>query len=238
MAPNTLTIAEAHEQLKGKKISSAELTQACIDRIEKVDGTLNATVFRNFERALEEAKKIDTKGEFTHPLSGIPYLTKDVFCEKGVPTTGCSNVLRRKDYIPAFDSTTTKRLKAAGALSLGKTNTDEFTMGASTETSCYGVTRCPWDTKRVAGGSSGGAAVRLRDGTLAGIIVTETTAASTGERDLRALALSHIDDALIASGNGGIVGLLVGDLSAKAVAFNSQIAPSETALLEAVLNGN
>ena len=152
MAPNTLTIAEAHEQLKGKKISSAELTQACIDRIEKVDGTLNATVFRNFERALEEAKKIDTKGEFTHPLSGIPYLTKDVFCEKGVPTTGCSNVLRRKDYIPAFDSTTTKRLKAAGALSLGKTNTDEFTMGASTETSCYGVTRCPWDTKRVAGG--------------------------------------------------------------------------------------
>ncbi|OGJ72844.1 aspartyl/glutamyl-tRNA amidotransferase subunit A [Candidatus Peribacteria bacterium RIFOXYC1_FULL_54_13] len=158
MAPNTLTIAEAHEQLKGKKISSAELTQACIDRIEKVDGTLNATVFRNFERALEEAKKIDTKGEFTHPLSGIPYLTKDVFCEKGVPTTGCSNVLRRKDYIPAFDSTTTKRLKAAGALSLGKTNTDEFTMGASTETSCYGVTRCPWDTKRVAGGSSGGSA--------------------------------------------------------------------------------
>ena len=88
------------------------------------------------------------------------------------------------------------------------------------------------------GGSSGGAAVRLRDGTLAGIIVTETSAASTGERDLRALALSHIDDALIASGNGGIVGLLMGDLSAKAAAFNSQIAPSETALLEAVLNGN
>ena len=88
------------------------------------------------------------------------------------------------------------------------------------------------------GGSSGGAAVRLRDGTLAGIIVTETSAASTGERDLRALALSHIDDALIASGNGGIVGLLMGDLSAKAAAFNSQIAPSEIALLEAVLNGN
>ena len=88
------------------------------------------------------------------------------------------------------------------------------------------------------GGSSGGAAVRLRDGTLAGIIVTETSAVSTGERDLRALALSHIDDVLIASGNGGIVGLLMGDLSAKAAAFNSQIAPSETALLEAVLNGN
>ena len=88
------------------------------------------------------------------------------------------------------------------------------------------------------GGSSGGAAVRLRDGTLAGIIVTETTAASTGERDLRALALSHIDDILIASGRGGIAGLLTGDLSVKAAAFNTTIAPSETALLEAVLNGN
>ena len=88
------------------------------------------------------------------------------------------------------------------------------------------------------GGSSGGAAVRLRDGTLAGIIVTETPAATTGERDLRALALSHIDDALTASGNGGIVGLLMGDLSAKAAVFNTTIAPSETALLEAVLKGN
>ena len=88
------------------------------------------------------------------------------------------------------------------------------------------------------GGSSGGAAVRLTDGKLAGIIVTETVAATTGERDLRALSLAHIDNTLIASDKGGIVGLLVGDLAAKAAAFNTQVAPSETALLEAVLKGN
>src|SRR5581483_696333 len=79
-------------------------------------------------------------------------------CEKGVPTTACSNVLRQKNYFPPFDCTTTIRLKEKGAISLGKMNTDEFTMGASTETSCYGVTRNPWDTSCVAGGSSGGSA--------------------------------------------------------------------------------
>ncbi len=135
-----------------------ELTRACIQRIESVDGTLHAVVHQNFERALDEAKKIDSKGVFDSPLAGIPYLAKDVFCEEGIPTTACSNVLRNKDYVPPFDSTTTKRLKAAGAISIGKANTDEFTMGASTETSCYGVTRNPWDTERVAGGSSGGSA--------------------------------------------------------------------------------
>lgn len=153
-----MTIAEAHEKLRTKKLSAEELTRACIERIEKVDGVLNAVVYRNFEQALEEAKRVDRAGDFSSPLSGIPYLAKDVFCEKGVPTTACSNVLRAKDYRPPFDSTATVRLKRAGAISLGKSNTDEFTMGASTETSCYGVTRNPWDTSRVAGGSSGGSA--------------------------------------------------------------------------------
>jgi aspartyl-tRNA(Asn)/glutamyl-tRNA(Gln) amidotransferase subunit A len=156
-----LTIAEAHEQLRKKKISSVELTRSCIARTESVDTTLHAIVHRNFDRALAEAKKIDAQGITENPLCGIPYYAKDVYCEEGVPTTACSNVLRNKDYIPAFDSTTTKRLKAAGAISLGKTNTDEFTMGGSTETSCYGVTRNPWDTTRVAGGSSGGSAAAV-----------------------------------------------------------------------------
>ena len=91
-------------------------------------------------------------------LHGIPYLAKDVYCEEGIPTTACSNMLREKTYIPPFDSTTTRRLKATGAISIGKSNTDEFTMGGSTESSCYGPTRNPWDTTRVAGGSSGGSA--------------------------------------------------------------------------------
>ncbi len=161
MMLNALTIAQAHEKLRKKEISSVELTKACIARIESVDKTLNAVVYRNFDRALEEAKNADTNGITDEPLSGIPYLAKDVYCEAGVPTTGCSNMLRKKDYIPPFDSTTTKRLKAKGAISIGKTNTDEFTMGGSTETSCYGVTRNPWDTTRVAGGSSGGSAAAV-----------------------------------------------------------------------------
>jgi len=158
MSLSSLTIAEAHEKLRQKEISSEELTKACIDRIKAVDQKLNAVVHQNFERALEQAKEVDSKGDFSHPLSGIPYLAKDVYCEEGVATTACSNILRNKDYIPPFDSTTTKRLKRAGAISIGKTNTDEFTMGASTETSCYGVTRNPWNTDHVAGGSSGGSA--------------------------------------------------------------------------------
>lgn len=158
---SALTITEAHEKLRKKEVSSEELVRACIERIERVDGTLNAVVHRNFEKALEEAKKIDASGVFHHPLTGIPYLTKDVFCEESVPTTACSNILRTKDYTPPFDSTTTKRLKIAGAIGLGKTNTDEFTMGCSTETSSYGVTRNPWDTTRVAGGSSGGSAAAV-----------------------------------------------------------------------------
>lgn len=158
MKPSMLTIAEAHTKLRSKEISSTELVQSCIDRIEEVDGKLNAVIHKNFESALAAAKSVDAKGEFATPLTGIPYLAKDVFCEAGVQTTACSNMLRDKNYVPPFDSTTTSRLKAHGAISIAKVNTDEFTMGASTETSCYGVTRNPWDTSRVAGGSSGGSA--------------------------------------------------------------------------------
>ena len=151
---NALTSAQAHNKLKKKEISSEELTRSCIERVEMIDKGLNAVVYKNFDRALEEAKKIDAVGVFDSPLTGIPYFTKDVYCEAGVPTTACSNILRTppshdglrgagKTYVPPYDSTTTKRLKAKGAISLGKTNTDEFTMGASTETSCYGVTRNP-----------------------------------------------------------------------------------------------
>lgn len=174
---NTLTITQAHEKLKKKEISCTELVHACLDAIEKRNPALNAVIFNNGEAAMKKAEAIDQKGNFDHPLTGIPYLVKDVFCEKGVPTTACSNILRGtslrdvlhatesratgKTYRPPYDSTTTKRLSAVGAISLGKTNTDEFTMGASTETSCYGVTRNPHDTSRVAGGSSGGSAAAV-----------------------------------------------------------------------------
>src|SRR3989338_2268879 len=160
-APAQMTLAEADRALQIRAVSAVELAKACIERIEKYDAALNAVVHRNFDRALFEAKKIDSVPERTSPLQGVPYLAKDVYCEKGISTTACSNILRGKDYKPPFDSTTTIRLKRAGAISLGKTNTDEFTMGASTETSCYGVTKNPWDTSRVAGGSSGGSAAAV-----------------------------------------------------------------------------
>ncbi|MBI3336732.1 Asp-tRNA(Asn)/Glu-tRNA(Gln) amidotransferase subunit GatA [Candidatus Peregrinibacteria bacterium] len=155
---SSLSITDAHRKLKKKEISAEELVQSCIDRIEKIDSSINAVVFRNFDSALKEAKKIDSSGIFDHPLTGIPYLTKDNFCEAGVPTTACSRILQDPVYIPPFDCTTTKRLKNVGAISIGKSNTDEFTMGSSTETSCFGPTSTPWDTTRVAGGSSGGSA--------------------------------------------------------------------------------
>ena len=158
---HSLTIAQAHDKLASKEITSQQLTQACIDRIEAVDEKLNAVVYKNFEIALEKAKEIDADGNFDTPLKGIPYLTKDVFCEEGVPTTACSNILREKNYVPPFTSTTNKRLTDHGAISIGKVNTDEFTMGASTETSCYGVTRNPWNTNCTAGGSSGGSAAAV-----------------------------------------------------------------------------
>lgn len=161
MSLSFLTITEAHKKLRAKEITSVELVESCLERIGKVDGTLNAVVHKSGDRALQEAKSVDAKGVFDHPLQGIPYLSKDVFSEKGVATTACSTILRDKDYISPFDSTTTKRLKAAGAISLGKSNTDEFTMGASTETSCFGVTKNPWDITRVAGGSSGGSAAAV-----------------------------------------------------------------------------
>lgn len=156
-----LTIAQAHQKLLTKEVSATELTQAFLDQIDQTNDQLNSVVYKNTELALDRAKKIDSKGDFSNPLSGVPFLVKDVFCEEGIPTTACSNMLRDKDYKPPFSATTIKRLEAAGAISLGKVNTDEFTMGASTETSCYGVTKNPWDVSRVAGGSSGGSAASV-----------------------------------------------------------------------------
>jgi aspartyl-tRNA(Asn)/glutamyl-tRNA(Gln) amidotransferase subunit A len=162
MSHNALTIADAHKKLRAKEISSVDLVKACLERIGSVDGTLKNIVYDTFDRALEEAKKVDASGNFDSPLAGIPYLTKDVFCEAGVPSTVCSDVLRGskggKDYIPPFDSTTTALLKKAGAISLGHANTDQFVMGSSTETSCFGPSHNPWNPDYVPGGSSGGSA--------------------------------------------------------------------------------
>lgn len=163
---NTLTIHEAHEGLKAKKFSSVELTKACLARIKEVEPKLNAFTLVTEREALEMAEACDLRiaqatqhQEDFDPLTGIPCGLKDVFCTDGIRTTASSNIL--KNFVPPYDATSVERLKAFGLVIVGKTNTDEFTCGASTETSCFGVTKNPWDLKRVPGGSSGGSAAAV-----------------------------------------------------------------------------
>lgn len=147
--------------LKEKKISSVELTKAYIHAIEKENSALNAYVSFNFEEALKQAEAADrmlAQGACS-PLCGIPMTLKDNICAKGVPTTCASRILQ--DYKPVYDATAWSKLRALGAVMLGKTNMDEFAMGSTCETSCYGATKNPRDPAKVPGGSSGGGAAAV-----------------------------------------------------------------------------
>ncbi|MFH1187816.1 MAG: Asp-tRNA(Asn)/Glu-tRNA(Gln) amidotransferase subunit GatA [bacterium] len=162
MKLNELTIKSAHNGLCKKEFSCVEITKACLDEIKKTDKKLNAFIAITEEEAIKEAQKIDKKiknGEKIKILEGVPCSLKDVFCAKGIKTTAASKIL--ENYIPPFDATAVEKLKKCGAVFVGKTNTDEFTQGASTETSYFGVTKNPYDLERVAGGSSGGSAVAV-----------------------------------------------------------------------------
>lgn len=155
------TIAALSLELSEKKISSVELTQQFLDRIEKFDKNLNSFITVTKEQALEAAKAADAlraKGE-AGPLTGIPIAQKDIFCTLGVKTSCGSKML--DPYISPYDATVVKRLKDAGTVILGKTNMDEFAMGSSNETSYYGPVKNPWDVNTVPGGSSGGSAAAV-----------------------------------------------------------------------------
>ena len=162
---NNLTIHEASEGLRTREFSSFELTNACLERIKKVDPKVKAYTLVEGKLALLSAKKADeelSKGAVKNPLHGIPAALKDVFCTEGIRTTACSNIL--KNFVPPYDATVVKRLKNAGIVLLGKTNTDEFTCGGTTETSCFGTTHNPWNLDRTPGGSSGGSAAAVACG--------------------------------------------------------------------------
>ncbi|MBU0727177.1 Asp-tRNA(Asn)/Glu-tRNA(Gln) amidotransferase subunit GatA [Patescibacteria group bacterium] len=154
-----LSISQAHEGLKNKKFSSVDLTQAYLDRIKELDSKLNTYVTVTGDFALEKAKKIDEAGDFSSPLAGIPMSLKDVVCTAGIKTTASSKIL--ENFVPPYNAHVADRLFDAGAVLLGKANTDEFTHGSSTETSYFGTSKNPWNTDCVPGGSSGGSASQV-----------------------------------------------------------------------------
>ena len=162
MSLRKLTLSAAHKGLVAKEFSSEELTRDCLAAISERDSELNSFVLVNSEGALDEARAVDKKiaqGEGISSLAGIPCGVKDLFNTKGVKTTCCSPIL--KDFVPPYDATVISRLKAKDYVMIGKTNLDEFACGGSTEHSCFGVTKNPYDLERVAGGSSGGSAAAL-----------------------------------------------------------------------------
>jgi len=156
-----LTIHEAHQLLKDKKLSSIELTRSCLERIRQVEPEVRAIVTVTDELALEQAEKADgliAAGKAS-PLTGIPTLIKDNMCLKGVPTTCSSKML--EDFVPPYNATVVEKLNDRGVVVVGKANMDEFAMGSSTENSAFSETRNPWDLSRVPGGSSGGSAAAV-----------------------------------------------------------------------------
>ena len=155
------TLRELADGLRAKTFSSLELTRFFLDRIQTHDGELNSFITVTGEEALAAAREADKRraaGE-DGPLLGLPFAHKDIFCTQGVRTSCGSRML--DNFIAPYDATVTAKLKAAGAVMLGKTNMDEFAMGSSNETSFYGPVRNPWDRERVPGGSSGGSAAAV-----------------------------------------------------------------------------
>ena len=145
--------------MQSRQISCQELTQKYIDAVEAENKKINAYVNSTLELAMETAKRVDQKiasGETLAPLEGIPMTLKDNISTRGIETTCCSNIL--KGYYPIYDATVWELLQRQNAVLLGKTNMDEFAMGSSCETSCFGGALNPHDVSRVAGGSSGGVA--------------------------------------------------------------------------------
>lgn len=152
------TLAELSKALQSGEFSSTELTRHYLDRCQAFNDKLNCFITLIPEKALDQAKIADERrsaGE-AGPLTGIPLAHKDIFCTDGVRTSCGSRML--DNFIAPYDATVTEKLNAAGMVTLGKTNMDEFAMGSSNETSYYGPVRNPWDRERVPGGSSGGSA--------------------------------------------------------------------------------
>ena len=184
---HTRTVAQLAGDLKARRISATELTRHFLDRIGRHDEALNAFVTVTAEQALAQAAEADRRlaAGTAAPLTGIPLAHKDIFCTTGVKTTCGSKML--DNFIAPYDATVVERLAAAGVVTLGKTNMDEFAMGSSNETSFYGPVHNPWDLALVPGGSSGGSAAAV-----AARIAPASTGTDTGGSIRQPAALTGI----------------------------------------------
>ena len=169
-----LSLHAIRDALARREFSSAEITAHFLARIARLNPALNAYITVDPEAALAAARRADelrARGE-GGPLCGVPIAHKDIFCTNGMRTSCGSRML--DSFVPPYDATVVERLAAAGCVTLGKTNMDEFAMGSSNETSYYGPVRNPWDTERVPGGSSGGSAAAVAARLAPGATATDT----------------------------------------------------------------
>jgi aspartyl-tRNA(Asn)/glutamyl-tRNA(Gln) amidotransferase subunit A len=158
--PLRTTAEEIAARLEAREVSCVEVATTYLERIDALDRELHSYLYVDAERTLAAAARIDAKG--ATGIAGVPIAYKDLLCTRGVPTTAGSSIL--EGYVPPYSATVVRRGDAAGLVSLGKLNMDEFAMGSSTENSAYGPTRNPWDPARVPGGSSGGSAAAVAAG--------------------------------------------------------------------------
>lgn len=168
------TLTELAASLAAGEFTSRELTEHLLGRIQRHDGELNSFITVTPEQALAAADAADAaraRGE-AGPLTGLPVAIKDLFCTDGVLTTAGSKMLA--NFIAPYDASVVERLKAAGTVSLGKANLDEFAMGSSNENSAFGAVKNPWDTSAVPGGSSGGSAAAVAAGLAPAAMGTDT----------------------------------------------------------------
>ena len=173
IAPATLTDVSA--SVRARKVSPIELTRFCLDRIQKQNGYLNAFITIMADSALAQAKALDAEirsGKWRGPLHGVPIAVKDLFDTAGVRTTAASQHWSHR--VPSQDAAVVRRLKDAGAVLVGKANMDEFAYNYTGETSAFGTSRNPWNTRRTPGGSSGGSAVAVAAGMCFGALGSDT----------------------------------------------------------------
>ncbi len=168
-----LSLTKIRDMLRAKEISAQETMQASLDRIAATEPKCNAMVTVLGEQALEQAKKLDSQGpDSAKPLWGVPVAVKDLITLKGVTNTCGSRILH--NFKPFYNAFCVDKILDAGSVVVGKTNMDEFAMGSTTESSCHGPTKNPWDLERIPGGSSGGAAAGVAAGQVYASIGTDT----------------------------------------------------------------